>query len=154
MELTIRSAMAGDEATIAAYNVAMALETEAMQLEAGRTRQGVLTLLREPDRGFYLVAEADGKLIGQLMITYEWSDWRNGNFWWIQSVYVEPGHRGKGVYQRLHERVVEMAQQQDGVCGIRLYVEQHNGRAQRVYEKMGMTKTAYLVYETDFVLQR
>jgi len=146
--------MAGDEATIAAYNVAMALETEAMQLEAGRTRQGVLTLLREPDRGFYLVAEADGKLIGQLMITYEWSDWRNGNFWWIQSVYVEPGHRGKGVYQRLHERVVEMAQQQDGVCGIRLYVEQHNGRAQRVYEKMGMTKTAYLVYETDFVLQR
>jgi ribosomal protein S18 acetylase RimI-like enzyme len=152
--MTIRRATLQDTETIAALNRAMAWETEQIRLEEDRTREGVKALLAEPRRGFYLVAESGGQLIGQLMITYEWSDWRNGDFWWIQSVYVSPEQRGSGIYRRLHEAVLEQARQAGDVCGIRLYVEEHNHRAQGVYQRMGMQKTAYLVFETDFVLRR
>jgi ribosomal protein S18 acetylase RimI-like enzyme len=88
------------------------------------------------------------------MITYEWSDWRNGNFWWIQSVYVRPDARGRGVFRRLYQAVEEAARKSGESCGLRLYVEGENERAQRVYEGLGMKSTSYRFYEVDFVLQR
>jgi GNAT superfamily N-acetyltransferase len=100
------------------------------------------------------VACAGGEVIGQLMITYEWSDWRNGNFWWIQSVYVRPDWRGEGVFRRLYQEVERQARQLGGSCGLRLYVELDNTRAQQVYARLGMRETAYKIYESDFVLSR
>jgi predicted GNAT family acetyltransferase len=95
----------------------------------------------------------DRRLLGQLMITYEWSDWRNGAFWWIQSVYVDPAWRRKGVYRRLHDTVVETGKADNRMCGIRLYVAQDNRVAQTVYQRVGLTPSRYDVYEDDFVLK-
>jgi GNAT superfamily N-acetyltransferase len=102
----------------------------------------------------YFVAEVDGTVVGQLMVTYEWSDWRNGNFWWIQSVYVEREYRGKGVFKSLYDHVLSLARRQKDSCGLRLYVEKHNRRARKIYEDLGMKETDYLLYEIDFVLKR
>ncbi len=105
---------------------------------------------------FFMVAELeqadDRQLLGQLMITYEWSDWRNGAFWWIQSVYVDPAWRRMGVFRRMHETVMATAKTSPNVCGIRLYVEESNGAAQTVYRRVGLTPSSYAVFETDFVL--
>ena len=100
-----------------------------------------------PERGFYLVAEVAGAVAGCLLITYEWSDWRNRMFWWIQSVYVKPEFRGRGVYTALDGKVRELAAREGNVCGFRLYVHKGNARAQEVYRSLGMEETAYLVYE-------
>ena len=96
----------------------------------------------------------DRQLLGQLMITYEWSDWRNGAFWWIQSVYVDPAWRRRGVFRRMHETVMATAKTSPNVCGVRLYVEVSNGAAQVVYRKVGLTPSSYAIFETDFVLAR
>ncbi|MDP7128378.1 MAG: GNAT family N-acetyltransferase, partial [Candidatus Marinimicrobia bacterium] len=96
---------------------------------------------------FYLLAEADGQVAGQLMITTEWSDWRNGNFWWIQSVYVKPDFRHKGIYCRLHETVLKMVRENRDICGIRLYVDTFNISAQETYRKLGMDKSNYIIME-------
>ncbi len=130
----------------------MALETEHTSLDRSRLRAGVEALLADPAKGFYLVAESDGEVVGQLMITYEWSDWRNGTFWWIQSVYVAPAHRGRGVFKALYRRVEELASQNGGVCGLRLYVERQNDRAKAVYEGLGMAATHYQMMEVDYTL--
>jgi len=132
----------------------MALETEGLTIDADRLRAGAEGLFAHPHLGFYLVAESDGSLIGQLMISYEWSDWRNGVFWWIQSVYVHPDHRGRGVYRRLYQEVQDRARAQGNVCGIRLYVERENRRAQAVYAKLGMKKAHYEMFEVDYVVAR
>ncbi len=153
MYISIRRGTTSDAETIAGGNAAMALETEGLTLDRPRLLEGVRAVLRDASKGFYLVAEIDGRAVGQMMITYEWSDWRNGVFWWIQSVYVEPGHRRAGVYTSLHRYVVEEAQRRD-VCGIRLYVEQENRIAQGVYRSLGMTKTVYDMFEVDFVIKR
>ena len=154
MAISIRRGKASDAETIAGFNAAMALETEKLSLERPRMLEGVRAVLRDASKGFYLVAELRGRAVGQMMITYEWSDWRNGLFWWIQSVYVEPDRRRVGVYTSLHQYVVEEAQRLGDVCGIRLYVEQENEIAQSVYRGLGMQKTVYDMFEVDFVIQR
>ena len=128
----------------------MAVETEGKELEPAVVLEGVTAIVRRRELGFYLVAEVEAEVVGQLMITTEWSDWRNGFFWWIQSVYVKPEFRRVGVYSRLYERVREMAQAAGDVRGIRLYVAKENVGAQRVYERLGMGDSGYLMYEVEF----
>ena len=144
---TIRAATPADVETIASFNEAMATETEGKTLDPATIRAGVRGLFARPDLGFYVVAEDGGRIVGQLMITYEWSDWRDGVFWWIQSVYVRPGTRGKGVYRALHAHVRTMAKAAGGVCGFRLYVEKENAAAQETYRRLGMHETPYVLFE-------
>ena len=128
----------------------MAAETEDMALDPDTVGPGVDAVLADSSLGFYLVVEIDGKPAGQLMVTYEWSDWRNGLWWWIQSVYVRPEYRRRGVYSALHRHVAEEAQAAGGVCGLRLYVEQENTTAQQVYRSLEMYPTRYHMYEVEF----
>jgi GNAT superfamily N-acetyltransferase len=128
----------------------MAMETENKHLAPQKVKIGVNTALSNQEYGFYLLAESNGNQVGQLMITKEWSDWRNGEFWWVQSVYVQPDYRGKGIYIGLYEKVKEFAKSDGKVCGIRLYVDNENEVAQKAYSKLGMTKTNYLLYEEDW----
>jgi len=144
----IRKARETDAETIVDFNISMALETENKILPETSIRPGVGHIFLNPEYGFYLVAENQaGEIIGSLMITTEWSDWRNGLFWWIQSVYVLPGFRRQGVYRALYTHVKQMAVKEPDVCGFRLYVEKENSSAMRVYDKMGMTCTKYAMYE-------
>ena len=145
--LTIRKAEPRDADVIARFNAAMALETEGKVLLPERIVPGVQRLLAEPSLGFYVVAEQAGSVVGCLMITNEWSDWRNGLFWWIQSVYVEKDFRRQGVYRRMYEHVGAMAKADAGVCGFRLYVEKENEVAHATYASLGMKETDYLLYE-------
>ena len=154
MDLTVRRASASDVPTIARQNREMAQESEHLDLEPGRLLDGARAVLEDPSKGFYLVAEANGQIVGQLLITYEWSDWRNSVFWWIQSVYVDPAFRRQGVYTQLHETIELEARKAGNVCGLRLYVEKNNQNAQRSYRRLGMSKTGYDMYEVDFVLDR
>jgi ribosomal protein S18 acetylase RimI-like enzyme len=145
--LNIRRATRRDAAALIAFNSALALETEGKVLMPQMIGAGVRGLLRRPDSGFYTVAELGGEIIGALMVTKEWSDWRNGDFWWIQSVYVRPEHRRRGVYKRLYRHLQRLAARQRAVCGFRLYVERANRRAQATYRSLGMEPTHYLIYE-------
>jgi ribosomal protein S18 acetylase RimI-like enzyme len=154
--LLIRPARLEDLDQLVGFSAAMALETEGRQLDLDRLRQGTRAVFEESARGFYIVAELPGKphptLTGQLLITFEWSDWRNASFWWIQSVYVDPQWRRQGVYRAMHRYVLSQAHARPDVCGIRLYVERDNRVAQAVYERVGLSPSVYQVYETDFVL--
>ncbi|MEP0846491.1 MAG: GNAT family N-acetyltransferase [Phycisphaerae bacterium] len=151
MERTIvRIANASDCDTIAANNIAMAWETERLVLDPRTARAGAAHALADPARAVYYLAEREGKVAGQMMITPEWSDWRDAYFWWIQSVYVRPDARGAGVYRALHRHVEALARARADVCGLRLYVEQENRRAQRVYERKGLRRTSYLLFELDW----
>ena len=143
----IRPAVAADADMLAAFNSAMALETEHKRLLPAVVGAGVRRMLAEPAFGFYLVAEAEGRVIGSLMVTTEWSDWRNGRFWWIQSVYVVPGWRRRGVFRALYGQVRERAAREPDVCGFRLYVERDNANAQATYRSLGMDATDYLLFE-------
>lgn len=144
--LRIRPAGQADMASIAEWNVAMAWETEHKQLDLQVLSRGVAAVLGEPRRGFYLVGELDGKAVGCLLVTYEWSDWRNGDFWWIQSVYVTPQARRSGVFRAMYADVAQRAKQA-GAVGLRLYVETENARAQRTYRELGMEQCHYFMYE-------
>ena len=148
--LRIRRATPADADIIAAANVAMAAETEARQLDRARTAAAVRRALADAALGVYWLAERDGNVVGQLLITTEFSDWRDGVFWWIQSVYVVPAARRTGVYRALHERVVQEARRTPGVCGVRLYVDRHNAAAQAVYRRLGMHETEYRLFEADW----
>lgn len=153
--IRLRDAVAADAEAIARGNARMAEETEGVALEWERVEAGVRAVFERPERGWYVVAEdTQGHVVGQLMVTFEWSDWRNGVFWWIQSVYVAPEARRCGVYKALYGEVLRRAEADGGVCGIRLYVEKHNERAQGVYSRSGMQHTEYDMYEVDFVLSR
>lgn len=145
--LQIRRADAGDADVIAGFNVAMAEETEGKRLLPDVVARGVRRLLAEPALGFYLVALAHGEVVATLMVTTEWSDWRNGRFWWLQSVYVRPGWRRRGVFRALYAHVTAAAQTQPDVCGFRLYVERDNHAAQATYRALGMHETDYLLLE-------
>lgn len=151
-EIDIRRAGPADLEPLVAFNLAMALETEGRNLDAALVRSGVAAVLDEAGHGFYIVAQRrrDQAIVGQLMITYEWSDWRNARFWWIQSVYVRDGSRRQGVYRALHRYAESLAQQTGGVCGLRLYVERNNAVAQQVYQSLGMTESRYAMYEVEF----
>jgi ribosomal protein S18 acetylase RimI-like enzyme len=146
----IRRARPEDAPVIADFNAAMAVETEHLTLDRERLLLGVRALLAEAGKGFYLVVEREGAVIGQVMITYEWSDWRNGTFWWIQSVYVAPEHRRSGVFRALYGEVESLARASGDCCGLRLYVEKTNLRAQATYFSLGMSATHYDLYEVDF----
>lgn len=145
--ITIRTATADDTDVLAQFNRHMAEETEEKALDADTVRKGVQSMFDDPTRGFYLVAVREEKIVGSLMITTEWSDWRNGTFWWIQSVYVRPHARRSGVYRALHHAVRTRARAAEDVCGLRLYVERGNESARETYEALGMTETSYRMYE-------
>ena len=147
-DIKIRIAREKDIGDLIEFNQAMALETEGKTLHPDLISEGVKAVFSDKKKGFYIVAEnSDGKIIGGLMITYEWSDWRNAWFWWIQSVYILPEGRGRKIYSRMYEFVKSKANEENNVCGIRLYVEKENRHAQKVYEKLGMKSSHYLMYE-------
>lgn len=125
----------------------MAKETEGKDLTVSVLSAGVQWLLQNPEHGFYFVAEIGGEPAGCLMVTSEWSDWRNGLFWWIQSVYVKPQHRRKGIYRSLYKHVKQLARERGDVCGFRLYVEKENLNAQKTYQSLGMRETPYRMFE-------
>lgn len=149
MSITIRTATRDDIAHIAQWNSAMAWETERKTLEPAVITRGVTAVFDEPRRGFYLVAERAGEPAGCLLITYEWSDWRAGDFWWIQSVYVVESARREGVFRQLYEDAKQRAMKSSAV-GLRLYVETENERAQRTYAGLGMERCHYFMYEAEF----
>ncbi|MEM9347332.1 MAG: N-acetyltransferase [Planctomycetota bacterium] len=145
---TTRPATPTDADIIARYNQAMAQETENKTLSLETLGPGVQRVFNDPSHGRYLVAESDeAGVVGCLLITYEWSDWRNAQVWWVQSVYVHPEHRRRGVFKMLYKAVRRLGESVGGVCGYRLYVERDNAQAQQTYEWLGMTQTAYLMYE-------
>jgi len=146
-EFKIRLADEGDAEIIAAGNRAMARETEHKDLDPDVAAAGARNLIRHPEYGFYLVAERDGAFAGSLLITPEWSDWRNAVFWWVQSVYVRPEFRRRGVYRRLYTHMKRLAAERGNVCGFRLYVEKENVSAHRAYETLGMRQACYVMYE-------
>lgn len=145
--MIIRQALSQDAAELTEFNISMAHETEGMELIPEVIGAGVRTMIENPQMGFYLVVELDNGIQASLMVTTEWSDWRNGMFWWIQSVYVRPDYRRQGLYRELYERVKELAEQEAAVCGFRLYVERENINAQKTYESLGMTETEYKLFE-------
>jgi len=145
--MDIRIARFEDGASLIEFNQAMALETEGRRLDAQILRSGVESVFQDVNKGFYVVAENGAVIVGGLMITFEWSDWRGQWFWWIQSVYILPEFRGQGIYRQLYDFVKAKARKRNDVCGFRLYVETENERAQRVYEKLGMRKSHYLMFE-------
>ena len=153
MDMKIRRATPGDAQTLVEFNRAMALETEALELSEETLASGVRHLFENPQFGFYVVAEDEGgggvtaEPVGSLMITYEWSDWRDGLFWWVQSVYVKPLYRRHGIYRRLYDHVRRMAEDDSTVRGFRLYVERENTAAQATYKRLGMQETHYRMFE-------
>jgi len=149
-EMRLRPAAPDDAGVIAAHNIAMAMETEGRALDPATVRAGVEAVFADPRRGFYLLAEAGGEVVGQAMVTYEWSDWRNGDFWWIQSVYVAPAFRRQGVFTRIFAAVEAAARERPGVVGLRLYVEKENTAAQETYQRLGMARSDYVFFEQEF----
>jgi ribosomal protein S18 acetylase RimI-like enzyme len=145
--MRIRLATPDDAQVLIEFNTAMALETEGKELLPEVIGAGVRSLLGNPAAGFYVLADLGERVAGSLMITKEWSDWRNGTFWWIQSVYVRPEFRRQGVYRTLYRHVQETAAKDAGVCGFRLYVERENRHAQATYRSLGMKETHYKVFE-------
>lgn len=148
MPLSIRRATPADAAVVTEFNARLAQESEGKALDPQTLATGVAACLADPERkGVYFLAEQDGVTIGQLCITYEFSDWRNGWMWWIQSVYVRQQARRQGVFRALYRHVYEIAKNDPEVVGLRLYVEKDNTGAQRTYEDAGMERGAYIVYE-------
>ncbi|MEO7298469.1 MAG: GNAT family N-acetyltransferase [Verrucomicrobiota bacterium] len=145
--LIIRHGTFADVSALVDSNIDLARETEQLELSPETVRRGVENLLHDSQRGFYLVAERAQKIAGSLMITFEWSDWRNANFWWIQSVYVQEKYRQQGIYRELYQHVRKQAINAGDVCALRLYVEKENQSAQRAYARLGMTESCYKIYE-------
>jgi GNAT superfamily N-acetyltransferase len=144
--ILIRKAISTDATSIIDFQLRMALETENMKLVSEIVTKGVDAVFHDHSRGQYYVAESDGKVVASLLITYEWSDWRNCNVWWFQSVYVIPEFRRQGVFRKMYSHIRELAEEQD-IAGLRLYVETKNSRAQKTYEALGMSSEHYAFYE-------
>jgi ribosomal protein S18 acetylase RimI-like enzyme len=145
--MQIRTGQTTDLQALVNFNQAMALETENLQLDSDTLTLGVSTLLDHPEKGCYLVAELGGEIVGSLMVTFEWSDWRAKNYFWIQSVYIRPENRRQGIYGKLYQAVKDLAKKQGGAASFRLYVENENIAAQKTYEALGMEQSYYLMYE-------
>ena len=150
MSLIVRKAHAGDSQVIADYNTRLARESEVKCLESNTIAAGVRTVLSRPEYGQYFLAEREDEIVGQVLITHEWSDWRNGLFWWIQSVYVPVEYRRSGVFSELYRHITELAKESSEVCGVRLYVEGENTPAHRTYRALGMNHTNFQVMEVEF----
>lgn len=138
-----------DVESLVEFNQAMALETEGKHLDSALLRKGVAAVFEDDRKGFYVVAEDGSQIVGGLMVTYEWSDWRASWFWWVQSVFIRPEARGRKVYSQLYDFVKARAAEAGDVCGFRLYVETENLHAQLVYDKVGMESSHYLMYEEN-----
>lgn len=147
MKGIIREGRHEDIATIVEYNFNLAKETEHIELNLDKLYKGVQRIIEDRSKGIYFIYEEDGKVLGQLMVTKEWSDWRNGEFWWIQSVYVHKEHRQKGIFKSLYKHVENMVLENGELCGLRLYVEKENYTAQNTYHSLGMDETYYKLYE-------
>ena len=147
--MKIRKADKNDFEIIAEYNYNLAYETEDKKLDKDILIKGVKRILSDETKGIYHVCEVDGKVVGQIMYTYEWSDWRNGTFLWVQSVYVHKDYRGKGIFKALYNKVKEICDSSDEYVGIRLYVERENYNAQKTYQKIGMSECNYYMYEYE-----
>lgn len=145
----IRKAELEDAKIIADFNCKMAVETEGLELDKDKVISGVKHAIEDYSKAEYYLYELDGTVVGQLMITKEWSDWRDGYLWWIQSVYVTDQYRCQGIFRGLYKYVEELVEKDPLACGIRLYVEKHNKRAQSTYQKMGMQETHYILYEIE-----
>jgi len=145
--MIIRRATHKDATALSQFNQNSAFETEGMKIIPEVADAGVKTMIENPQMGFYLVAEDQSTIAAALMTTTEWSDWRNGLFWWIQSVYVLPEYRRQGLYRKLYEEVRRLAEDETDVCGFRLYVEHDNLTAQKTYQSLGMEETHYKLYE-------
>ncbi len=150
-DIRIRAATRDDIAILVDANAAMARETEDKALDRERLTRGVAAVFDDARRGFYRIAERDGQAMGCLLVTFEWSDWRDGDWWWIQSVYVTPPARRHGVFRALYHDVETSARTTPGVVGLRLYVEWENARAQRTYAALGMEQEHYHLYARPFV---
>lgn len=150
--ITVRKASEDDVTSISQFNIQMAWETERKELDKQTITAGVRSLFHKPEYGFYMVAETGNEIVATLMITHEWSDWRNGLFWWIQSVYVKPDYRRQGIYRSMYDAVLKLAKNHPEVCGCRLYVEKENITAQKTYKALGMSETHYKMYEEIFAV--
>jgi len=150
MSLHIRDATPADAGLVAEFNLKLAAESEGKTLDRDWLEPGVRAILDDPGRGRYFLACNGDQVVGQLSITYEWSDWRNGWFWWFQSVYVTAAARRSGTFSALYDHVYQLAKARDDVCGLRLYVDERNRDAQQVYAARGMTQAGYHVMEIDF----
>ncbi|MCD6447909.1 MAG: GNAT family N-acetyltransferase [Thermoplasmata archaeon] len=144
--MLIRFARIDDAEKIAKNNVALAIESEGAKIDYEITFEGVKEVIKDENKGFYIVAEENGEIIGQLMVTYEWSDWKAEMIWWLQSIYVKPEWRRKGVMKAMLKKVLEIGRKKE-VRRFRLYVHEKNDRAKTAYEKVGMKKTPYIIYE-------
>jgi ribosomal protein S18 acetylase RimI-like enzyme len=145
--MTVRPAVSADQPTLVSFQLKMAAETENLQLDATRVAQGVQAVLTDKSKGEYFVVEQAGSVVACLLITFEWSDWRCGQVWWIQSVYVAPEVRNRGVFRLLYSHIKQLAEADPAIRGIRLYVDKSNQHAQRVYERLGMNGDHYYVFE-------
>lgn len=144
--ISIRKATPSDAPSIIGFQQKMARETEGMELDIQIVTPGVNAVFHDQSRGQYYVAETDGRIIASLLITYEWSDWRNCNVWWFQSVFVEPEYRRQGIFRKMYKLIKQLAEEQDA-AGLRLYVETKNIRAKQTYEALGMSSEHYSFYE-------
>ena len=144
--LSVRNAIPDDAGTITEFQMKMARETENISLDRETVRKGVTAVFGDHLKGQYYVAETEGKVVASLLITYEWSDWRNCNVWWFQSVYVVPEYRRLGIFRKMYTFIKNKAEEQD-IAGLRLYVETKNTRAQKTYEALGMSSEHYSFYQ-------
>jgi GNAT superfamily N-acetyltransferase len=145
--IQIRKATLQDLETLIAFQQKLAFESEGISLDAENLTAGMSALLNDPHKGVYYVATDDQLIVGCHLITYEWSDWRNGMVWWLQSVYVVESHRNKGVFRVMYENIIRMIKADPSLIGLRLYVDKTNARAMQVYDAMGMNGEHYTVYE-------
>jgi len=148
IDIKIREAVKSDIPVLAEFNQALAKETEEIQLNPETLASGISNAL-DRDECHYFIAELNGQVVGQTIITYEWSDWRNGIMWWFQSVYVQPEYRGKGVFRALFHHVEQLAKKHPDVKALRLYVMQNNLSGKNTYAALGMTDSGYVVYEKE-----
>lgn len=147
--MNIRKALNKDIDVIARYNYNLAYETENKILNMNILTKGVEAIIKDENKGIYHVCEINGEVVGQIMYTFEWSDWRNGTFLWIQSVYVNKEFRGMGVFKALYKFITDIADNDNNICGIRLYVEKENTIAKKTYKNIGMKECNYYIYEYD-----
>ena len=147
--MNIRRAKLEDLDAIVEYNYNLAYETEDKELDKVILTKGVRNIIQDENKGIYHVCEINGEVVGQIMYTFEWSDWRNGTFLWIQSVYVNKEFRGMGVFKALYKFIRDIADNDNNICGIRLYVEKENTIAKKTYKNIGMKECNYYIYEYD-----
>jgi GNAT superfamily N-acetyltransferase len=145
--MEVRTAIKNDHETLVAFQLAMARETEGIELDFATVEKGVQAVLNDVSKGKYYVAEVDEEVVGSLLTTYEWSDWRNGTILWIQSVYVLPEFRRKGIYKSMYAHIKNMVLENQNLNGIRLYADKSNIAAHKTYQKLGMIHDHYVTFE-------